>query len=737
MNNHPQNVEAQVADKKMILEAGLLAQQAAGACTCRLGDTIVFSAVTTKGPRAGADFFPMQVEYREKSYAAGRFPGGFFKREGRPSEREILTARMTDRPIRALFPEGFRDEVQINCAMLCTDGENDSAILCMNAASAALSLTDLPFNGPVGAVRVGRIDGKFVANPTHTEMEKSDLDLVYVGTRDLPMMIEGSAGEIGETDLVAAMKFAHDAIIPIVEAQLSLRKTLGLPDRKYQPAAPDSTLTDQLRGLIGGDLKDALLIAGKQDRHNKVSALKEAGKAKLLETSPEMTDGQFAMAFDALEIETVRKNVLEHGRRIDGRGFDELRPLFAQVGLLPRTHGSALFNRGETQALATVTLGTKSDAQSMDDWAGGPDEKSFMLHYNFPPYSVGEVGRLGGVGRREIGHGALAERSLKPVMPKDYPYTVRIVSEIMGSNGSSSMASVCVGSLALMDAGIPVTKTVAGISIGLFTAGDKAPLVTDILGAVDHCGDMDFKVAGTRDGITGFQVDLKIHGLRWDLVEGAFAQARVARQKILDHMGTVLAAPRAELSPYAPRIVVIKINPEKIGALIGPGGKNIRRITDSTGVQIDIEDDGTVHLFSNDAKAMEAAANEVNLIAADAEVGKVYRGTVTGIKEFGCFVEIFPGREGLCHISELAAFRVNRVEDVVKMGDQMDVKCLAVEENGKIRLSRRAAMDEKDAAAEAANAPASARAPQDDRGPRRDFGDRGDRHDRGPRRDRR
>jgi polyribonucleotide nucleotidyltransferase len=403
-----------------------------------------------------------------------------------------------------------------------------------------------------------------------------------------------------------------------------------------------------------------------------------------------------ARVFDALEIETVRKLVLEKRHRIGGRGFDELRPLDAQVGILPRTHGSSLFSRGETQALAIVTLGTGDDVQSMDGLTGGPDEKNFMLHYNFPPYSVGEVGRLGGVGRREVGHGALAERSLSQVMPKDYPYTVRVVSEIMESNGSSSMASVCAGCLALMDAGIPIVKPVAGISIGLFLGNNKADLVVDILGAEDHCGDMDFKVAGTRDGVTGFQVDLKLRGLPWDLVSGAFEKARVARLQILDFMKSVIAQSRPELSEYAPRITVMKINPEKIGALIGPGGKNIRRITETTGTQIDIEDDGTVRIFSSDKTAMDAAVREVGYLTASAEVGKIYHGTVTGVKEFGAFVEIFPGTEGLVHISELANFRVNRTEDICKIGDPMWVKCLNVEENGKIRLSRKAALEEKD-----------------------------------------
>lgn len=692
------HVDVAVGGKTIRFESGVLAQQAAGAATCRLGDTVVFSAVTTgKSKREGIDFFPLQVEFREKTYAAGRFPGGYFKREARPSEKEILTARMTDRPIRPLFPEGFFDEVQVNNAMLCADGENESDIPCINAASAALTLSELPFRGPVGAVRVGRIDGQFVLNPTHSEIEKSDLNLIYVASRDLPLMIEGTAQEISEADIVAAMKFGHEAVVKLVDAQLELRRLFGLPEKKIQDKPVPEDILQKARELAAADIAQALDIDDKQTRGARLAEIGDALKAKLLEGKPDLDDVTWKRTFDSLEIECVRSLVLDKGRRIGGRAFDQLRPLHAEVGLLPRTHGSALFSRGETQALATITLGTGSDAQEMDALTGGPDEKRFMLHYNFPPYSVGEVGRLGGVGRREIGHGALAERSIAPMMPKDYPYTVRVVSEIMGSNGSSSMASICAGTLALMDAGVPLTKPVAGISIGLFTAPGKAQLVTDILGAEDHCGDMDFKVAGTRDGITGFQVDLKIPGLTWELVAGAFAQARAARSKILDIMQGAIEKPRPDLSPYAPRITVLKINPEKIGALIGPGGKNIRRITDTTGVQIDIEDDGSVHIFSADKDAMDAAVREVSMVTAEAEPGKLYQGTVTGVKEFGAFVEILPGQEGLVHISELANFRVKRTEDVVKVGDLVWVKCLSVDESGKIRLSRKAALEEKDA----------------------------------------
>ena len=689
-------VEVSVGAKLLRIETGLLAQQAQGAVTVQSGETILFSAVTAAdAPRAGIDYFPLQVEYREKYYAAGKFPGGFFKREARPSEKEVLTARLTDRPIRALFQKGFRNEVQINNMLLSADGETDADILSIVASSAALTLSDLPFHGPIAGVRVGRVDGAWVLNPTHSERSQSDLDLIYACTRDLPIMIEGDAREISEADLLAAMQAAHAACVAIIDAQLALRRKLGLPDKAVADLVEDQALITAARGLAGTELAEVLCIEGKQERRTRMNTIRTTLKTKLAAQFPEMTDEQFRAMFDELEIETVRTNVLKHDRRIGGRAFDAIRLLTADVGLLPRAHGSALFSRGETQALGTVTLGSKGDIQRLDAITGGPVEKKFILHYNFPPYCVGEVGRLGSTGRREQGHGALAERSLETVMPKDYPYTVRIVADIMGSNGSSSMASVCVGTLALMDAGVPIRQPVAGISIGLFTGGDRAVLVTDIIGEEDHCGDMDFKVAGTRQGITGFQVDLKIRGLDWALVAQAFEKARVARLQILDFMATILAKPRVEMSPYAPRVSVVKINPEKIGALIGPGGKNIRRITDLTDTQIDIEDDGTVSIFSTNQASMDMALREVNLVSAEAEEGVIYNGTVTGIKEFGAFVEIFPGRDGLVHISELADFRVKQVEDICKIGDQMWVKCIGVDERGKIRLSRRAAMQEK------------------------------------------
>ncbi len=692
------SVTVNLDGKDLIIEAGLLAQQAAGAVTVRQGDTILISAITcTDKPREGIDYFPLQVEYREKYYAAGRFPGGFFKREARPSEKEILTARVTDRPIRPLFPDGYRNDVQINNMLLSADGENDSDMLSIVAASAALTISEIPFLGPIAGLRVGRINGAFVLNPTNTQRKTSDLDLVYSGTRDLPIMIEGGGKEVKEADLLAAMRKAHEACVRLIDAQLELRRMLGLPTKVIAPIHSDHTLLNLGREIAGAELSEVLVIPGKLERQGRVNALRDSLKAKLLERKPDMTTEAFRAMFDELEIDLVRKNVLERGRRIDGRSATQIRALTGQVNLLPRTHGSALFSRGETQALCSVTLGTKSDTQSLDAITGGETEKKFMLHYNFPPYSVGEVGRLGSTGRREIGHGNLAERSLVEVVPADYPYTVRLVSDIMGSNGSTSMASVCAGTLAMLDAGIPLTKPVAGISVGLFSNASKAVLVADIIGAEDHCGDMDFKVSGTRDGITGFQVDLKIPGLPWTLVEGAFEQARKSRLEILDFMQTVIPAARTELSPYAPRIHVLKIDPETIGMLIGPGGKNIRRITDLTGAQIDIEDDGTVSIFAANNETMQQAVREVELVTAEAKEGELYQGVVTGVKEFGAFVEILPGKDGLVHISELADFRVNRVEEVCKIGDTMWVKCIGVDDRGRVKLSRRAAMQEMDA----------------------------------------
>jgi polyribonucleotide nucleotidyltransferase len=689
-------VEFEVGGVSMYFETGVLAKQADAAVSCGLEENIVFSAVTSANEaREGCDFFPLQVEYREKFYAAGRFPGGYIKREARPSEKEILTMRVTDRPIRTLFPSNFHREVQINNMLLSCDGLRDTDILSVNAASAALTLSELPFDGPIGAVRIARNDGAWIINPTHDQLAASDLDLTYCGARDKVMMIEGTADEMPEEAFIEAMQTAHVEVEKIIAAQLQLRADVGLPEKVYTPEASDSTLLDKARELAGADFIELMKIAGKQERQDAVSALKASLKVQMLEAFEDMSDEAYFHAFHDLEVETVRRNVIENNTRIGGRGFLELRELDAQVGVLPRTHGSAIFGRGETQTLCTVTLGTKKETQGLDAVTGGVSEKEFLLHYNFPPYSVGEVGRLGMTSRREIGHGNLAERSIVPVLPDDFPYAVRVVSEVMGSNGSSSMASACGGALALMDAGVPLKAPVAGISVGLFTDDQGASVqVIDILGVEDHCGDMDFKVVGSRKGITGFQVDLKVHGLNWDQVKEAFEIARQGRSDILDYMESVLDTPREELAPTAPRITKVKIDPEKIGALIGPGGKHIRGITESSGAQVDIDEDGMVSIYATDAASMESAVSQVNALTAEIEIGTIYEGKVVTVKDFGAFVECMPGKEGLVHISELANERVESVDSICKPGDAMKVKCIDIDNQGRVRLSRKAALDD-------------------------------------------
>ena len=689
-------VEFEVGGVSMYFETGVLAKQADAAVSCGLEENIVFSAVTSANEaREGCDFFPLQVEYREKFYAAGRFPGGYIKREARPSEKEILTMRVTDRPIRTLFPSNFHREVQINNMLLSCDGLRDTDILSVNAASAALTLSELPFDGPIGAVRIARNDGAWIINPTHDQLAASDLDLTYCGARDKVMMIEGTADEMPEEAFIEAMQTAHVEVEKIIAAQLQLRADVGLPEKVYTPEASDSTLLDKARELAGADFIELMKIAGKQERQDAVSALKASLKVQMLEAFEDMSDEAYFHAFHDLEVETVRRNVIENNTRIGGRGFLELRELDAQVGVLPRTHGSAIFGRGETQTLCTVTLGTKKETQGLDAVTGGVSEKEFLLHYNFPPYSVGEVGRLGMTSRREIGHGNLAERSIVPVLPDDFPYAVRVVSEVMGSNGSSSMASACGGALALMDAGVPLKAPVAGISVGLFTDDQGASVqVIDILGVEDHCGDMDFKVVGSRKGITGFQVDLKVHGLNWDQVKEAFEIARQGRSDILDYMESVLDTPREELAPTAPRITKVKIDPEKIGALIGPGGKHIRGITESSGAQVDIDEDGMVSIYATDAASMESAVSQVNALTAEIEIGTIYEGKVVTVKDFGAVVECMPGKEGLVHISELVNERVESVDSICKPGDAMKVKCIDIDNQGRVRLSRKAALDD-------------------------------------------
>ena len=716
-----EKIIAQVGDKQIVIETGKIAKQADGAVTVQLGETIVVvAAVAATKAKEGQDYFPLTVDYREKAAAAGKFPGGYFKREGRPTEKEILTCRLTDRPIRPLFPKGWYNEVQVQSILLSADGQNDPDMLALVGASAALMVSDIPWAGPLGAVRVGRVKGQFIANPTHEQMTESDLDLVYVGNETDIVMYEGSAKEISEADFNAALKFGHEAIQPLIAAQKELVKRVGKKKREITLNVVPDEILQEAKKLAANRMVPALLTPGKLAREDACMAIQNDVGAKLAEKfgAEKVTDFVIKDAFYYIQKEAVRGLILKDGKRLDGRSLDVVRPISSEVGLLPRAHGSALFSRGETQTLTLVTLGTGDDVQEFDAYTGGDTEKKFLLHYNFPNFSVGETGRIAGPGRREIGHGALAERSLEPMMPvENYPYTIRVTSEIMESNGSTSMATVCGGSLALMDAGVPLVRPVAGISIGLCTeygADDKIAqykLLTDIIGWEDAFCDMDCKIAGTEKGITGFQLDLKLRGVSHQLMAEAVEKARVARLFILGEMAKTLAEPRKEISKYAPRIETIKINPEKIGAIIGPGGKNIKKLVEESGCEIDIEDDGTVNIFSVSPEGMKIARDAIMGMTAEAEPGKIYRGKVVTIKEFGAFVEFLPGKDGLVHISELANFRVKKTEDIVKVGDEILVKCLGVDEKGRVRLSRKAAMEERDkemAGKEIAEKPAAA-----------------------------
>ncbi len=701
-----EKISIQIGTQQIVIETGKLAKQADGAVTVQLGETIVIvAAVAATNAKPGQEFFPLTVDYREKAAAAGRFPGGYFKREGRPTEKEILTCRMIDRPIRPSFPKGWYNEVQVQSILLSADGENDPDILSIIGASAALMVSDIPWAGPLGAVRVGRVKGQFVANPTHAQMAESDLDLVYVGNEKEVVMFEGAAKEISEADFNAALQFGRECCGPIITAQKELTARAGKAKRAIVVNVVPEEILSEARALAGDRMVPALLIPGKLARETAVKAVTDDVGARLVEKfgAEKVTEFVLSDASYYLQKEAVRRLILDGQKRMDGRGFEDVRTLTCEVGLLPRAHGSALFSRGETQALVLTTLGTSEDAQEFDSYTGGESEKQFILHYNFPNFSVGETGRISGPGRREIGHGALAERSIEPMVPAEsFPYTIRVTCEIMESNGSTSMASVCGGSLALMDAGVPLIRPVAGISIGICTDSNdqgaitRHQLLTDIIGWEDAFCDMDCKIAGTEKGITGFQLDLKLPGLPHKLMTETVERARVARLAILKKMTDTLAAPRPELSKYAPRIMTLKINPERIGELIGPGGKNIKRIVEESGCEINIEDDGTVKIYSVSAEGMKIAREAVESMTAEIEVGKVYRGKVVTIKEFGCFVEIFPGKDGLVHISELANFRVKQTEDIVKIGDEIWVKCIGIDDKGRVKLSRKAAMDERD-----------------------------------------
>ena len=701
------SVTAQAGQSPITFESGKLAKLADGAVTVRSGDTIVIvTAVSATTIKEGQDFFPLTVEYKEKAAAVGKLPGGYFKREGRPTEKEILTARMTDRPLRPLFPKGYLYDTQIITLLLSADGQNDPDMLSINGASAALCVSDIPFAGPIGAVRIGRIGGSFVINPTQSERLDSDLDLVYVGDGEKVIMIEGAANELAESEFTAALDFAREAVKPIVAAQRELAAKVGKEKRSMPLFEVNSSILEIAYQVAGDRIESALYTSGKVARSKAVGALRDEVSTAVLQQFPTASKFDISQAFDYLQKKAFRISILDRKQRCDGRGLHELRPLSGETGLLPRTHGSALFARGETQALGIATLAPADEAQMMDSYAGGPDTKRFMLHYNFPPFSVGETGRFGGQNRREIGHGALAERSIEPVVPseKDFPYAIRIVSEVMESNGSTSMASVCAGVLALMDAGVPLRRPVAGISVGLVTEFEGETLkryttLTDIIGSEDHFGDMDFKLCGTEVGVTGFQLDLKLPGISHEIMAEAVIEAKESRTKILDVMNGILASPRAELSQYAPRIETIRINPDKIGLIIGPGGKTIKGIVAETGAEINIEDDGSIHIYSNNGESLKRAKEIINGMTKEISIGEIYQGTVVSIKEFGAFVEVLPGKDGLVHISELADFRVNKVEDVVKMGDAIWVKCIGVDDKGRVKLSRKAAMKDRDEAA--------------------------------------
>ncbi len=695
-----------IGQSQITIETGKLAKQADGAVTIQMGETIVFvAAVAATKAKEGQDFFPLTVDYREKAAAAGKFPGGYFKREGRPTEKEILTSRIIDRPIRPLFPKGWYNEVQVQTIPLSADGENDPDMLALLGASAALMVSDIPWAGPLGACRVGRVGGQFIANPTHVQMADSDLDLVYVGNENDLVMYEGSAKEISEADFNAALKFAQESIQPMIQAQKDLAAKVGKKKREITLNIVPDEILKEAKSRAGDRIVAALLTPEKLLRESKVNAIKDEVGKDLKEKFGEDKVTNFVIndAFYYIQKEAVRGLLMKEGKRLDGRDLDTVRPIYGEAGLLPRAHGSALFGRGETQALVLATLGTGEDAQEFDSYTGGETEKKFILHYNFPNYSVGETGRISGPGRREIGHGALAERSIEPMLPLDtYPYAIRVTAEIMESNGSSSMATVCGGTLALMDAGVPIIRPVAGISIGICTVygSDKKisqyKLLTDIIGWEDGFCDMDCKIAGTEKGITGFQLDLKLTGIPHAIMAETVEKARVARMHILAEMAKIIPAPRADISKYAPRIETIKINPEKIGALIGPGGKNIKRLVEESGCEINIEDDGTVNIFSVSPEGMKIAKEAITGMTAEAEIGKIYRGKVVTIKDFGAFVEFLPGKDGLVHISELANFRVKQTEDIVKMGDEIWVKCLGVDEKGRVKLSRKAAMADRD-----------------------------------------
>lgn len=718
------------------IESGKLAEQANGAVLVRYGDTIVLATATaSKEPRPDVDFFPLTVDYEERLYAAGKIPGGFFKREGRPSEAAILTCRLTDRPIRPLFPKGFRNDVQVIVAVLSADQENEPDILSIIGASAALTISDIPFEGPVGAVRVGYLGGQFILNPTASQLEQSDLELTVAGTEDAIVMVEAGAHEVPESIIIDALKFGQTALQDIVKLQQRMREAIGKPKFEFTPAKSNPAVIEAVRAVVGDRLETAIYQPDKTTREDLRDKLIGDLIAQLGE---QFKEKEITSAVEDLEAEIVRRNILEKGQRPDGRDLTTIRPISCEVGLLPRTHGSGLFTRGQTQVLSIATLGSVGEEQRVDG-LGLEETKRFIHHYNMPPFSVGEVRRLGSPGRREIGHGALAERAMSAVIPpvEQFPYTIRLVSEVLSSNGSTSMGSVCGSILALMDAGVPIKAPVAGVAMGLVTGENgQYAILTDIQGIEDHLGDMDFKVAGSAKGITALQMDIKVKGLTSEILEKALAQAREGRLFILAKMLDTISASRPELSPFAPRIMRLSIPPDKIGALIGPGGKNIRSIQEEAGVDIEVEDDGSVFISGPDGASAERAARLVERLTRDVELNGVYLGKVTRITNFGAFVEILPGKEGLVRLGDLAEYRVNRAEDVVQVGDEIMVMVIEIDSQGRVNLSRRAVLEGAPARPEGvpAGAPSQPSGPRPGGYERRPGGPpRGDRGPGGPR----
>jgi polyribonucleotide nucleotidyltransferase len=701
MKPEAKQYKASIGVKEFVLETGKLANQAGGAVTLRLGDTMVFAAATMSAEaREGIDFFPLTVDYEERMYAGGRIPGSFFRREGRPTEEAILTARLTDRPARPLFPKDLRNDVQVIIYSFSTDGENPIDILCVNAASAALMISDIPWHGPVGAVRVGRIEGEFVAFPSYSDLEYSDLDLRVAGTRDAILMVESGASEVTEDVMVAALEFAHQTIQPLIDLQERMAAEVGKPKREYTPFAVEASLKASVLERVRGPLEEILSQQYiKTERNEAISALKEAVLAEFSPEGEPVEAGKpssqaVKAAFEDAYRSVVRMRILDQGIRPDGRGLKDIRSLWCEVDVAPRAHGSGIFTRGETQVITLATLGTPSEAQELDNLTP-TENKRYIHHYNFPPFSTGETKPLRGASRRDVGHGALAERALRVVIPPEteFPYTMRLVSEVLSSNGSSSMASVCGSTLALMDTGVPIKAPVAGVAMGLVKEGDRFAVLTDILGAEDHLGDMDFKVAGTPKGITALQMDMKVKGISSEVLRQALNQAREARSSILDVMMAAIPVPRPDLKPHVPRIIVVQIPVDKIGAVIGPGGKMIRSIQEETGAKIDISEDGSVFIATNDADSARRARERVEALTETAVIGRIYTGRVVRTTDFGAFVEILPNMDGMVHISQLDTERVEKVEDVVRVGDEITVMVTDIDPQGKIRLSRQAVLE--------------------------------------------